>query len=339
MMKQHKTTIKNVADYVGVSTASISYYLNGHYENLSEETVAKIGSAIKQLNYHPSSIARNLRVQHSKTIGLVFSGITGNLTYQSINGVSEYLSKVGYDTMIFATNEDAKKEREFILRCVAHRCEGIIIRPASRENYDLLKEVHENGIPVVMLSRCDVDLWPYDAAINDYNCVGDMMDYLHQKGIMKVAFFVDEDKKKIENVSMNKMYRIKVFLKKAKELFEEDSDSFLYFEINNLAKANLAIDDFVSKSKSHKMAIFSISTPTLLVTYMALQNKAKNIINNIELCGYGGADWIKIMQPCPVTLTQSLKIRGEEVAKLMIRRLQKPNAVRKIVRIQSKIVE
>ena len=47
----NKVTLKNVADYVGVSTATVSYVLNGKQQSISDETKEAILNAVKELGY------------------------------------------------------------------------------------------------------------------------------------------------------------------------------------------------------------------------------------------------------------------------------------------------
>ena len=336
-MKNKRPTIKEVARYANVSTATVSYYLNGHFNNMSDGKRREIEKAIEQLKYRPSTVARNLRVQQTKTIGLIVSGITGNLSFQSINGVCEYLNKNGYDAMIFSSGDDVKEERKFIQKCVSNRCEGIIIRPASRENYGLLEQVQNSGIPVVLQSRCDIKRWPYDGVIIDYRAIGNMLEYLHKESFTKVAFFADLDRDTIENVSINKKYRLDVFVSETRNLFNTDGNDLIYYEINNREKARVACKDFIEKFSNEKIAVFANTTQTLLYTYRALQDENNKRWKQVELCGYGGAEWVEVMKPFPITLTQQLKLLGETAAKLVIRRIKNPKVKRQIVLVPSEI--
>ena len=54
------TTIKDIADIVGVSTATVSYVLNGK-KKVSKETELKVMQAVKQMDYTPNLPARSLR--------------------------------------------------------------------------------------------------------------------------------------------------------------------------------------------------------------------------------------------------------------------------------------
>ena len=67
-------TIKDVAEYSGVSISTISRVLNNH-PDVREEVRAKVLAAIKELHYVPNSSARDLVKTQSDAIGIVVRGV------------------------------------------------------------------------------------------------------------------------------------------------------------------------------------------------------------------------------------------------------------------------
>ena len=66
-----KVTINDIASLVGVSKATISYYLNGNMRKMSLETREKIRLAIEETGYQPNKMAQSLVTKDTKTIGVV----------------------------------------------------------------------------------------------------------------------------------------------------------------------------------------------------------------------------------------------------------------------------
>ena len=66
-------TIKDIAKEVGVSETTISRYLNGKFEYMSEKREKKIEKAIRDLDYRPNHLARSLKSQKSMMIGAVIA--------------------------------------------------------------------------------------------------------------------------------------------------------------------------------------------------------------------------------------------------------------------------
>ena len=63
-------TLNDIAKKVGVSQSTVSRVINGTAP-ISDEMKNKVYKAMKELNYHPNSLARNLAKGKSLTIGLV----------------------------------------------------------------------------------------------------------------------------------------------------------------------------------------------------------------------------------------------------------------------------
>ena len=74
----NKVTLKNVADYVGVSTATVSYVLNGKQQSISDETKEAILNAVKELGYYPNMNAKELASNRSQLIGVVVPQTEGD---------------------------------------------------------------------------------------------------------------------------------------------------------------------------------------------------------------------------------------------------------------------
>lgn len=74
MDNNKKVVIDDVAKLAGVSKATISRYLNGKFEYMSEKTKDRIKESIEELNYRPNNIARSLKSNKSKLIGVVIAG-------------------------------------------------------------------------------------------------------------------------------------------------------------------------------------------------------------------------------------------------------------------------
>ncbi len=92
-------TMRDVALLAGVSTATVSHVINGS-KKLSAETTERVLQAISQVNYHPNTLAKSLRMGQSHTIGVLVEDIRGLPTAAIVSGISETLAKGGYKTIL-----------------------------------------------------------------------------------------------------------------------------------------------------------------------------------------------------------------------------------------------
>ena len=73
-----KVTINDIAKLAGVSKTTVSFYLNGKLEKMSEETRKKLEDVIAKTNYFPNTMARSLNYKQTYLIGVIIGDITNS---------------------------------------------------------------------------------------------------------------------------------------------------------------------------------------------------------------------------------------------------------------------
>lgn len=147
--------IKEIAKRAGVSSATISRVLNNS-GYVKEETRQKVLEAVKECNYVPSAIARNLSTQDNKSIGAIIPDIENEFFSKMISGISEVADAYRYNIVFLGTNETLEKEHEFLDVVRSQRLKGVIITPISesdRYTRESLLNLEESGVPVVLVDR------------------------------------------------------------------------------------------------------------------------------------------------------------------------------------------
>ena len=160
-------TIKEIARLANVSSAAVSRYLNGGY--ISEEKRAQIKKVIEETGYHPSAQARTLRTKRASLVGVVVPKINsesisrvtegiGNvkINSESISRVTEGIGNVlaarGYQMLLASTDNNAKKEIEYLHLFEKYPVDGIILigTMITAEHRRFLKNAR---IPVVVTGQ------------------------------------------------------------------------------------------------------------------------------------------------------------------------------------------
>jgi LacI family transcriptional regulator len=144
-------SIKDVAKIAGVSTATVSHTIN-NTRFVSEDIRKKVIAAMAQLGYHPNLVARSLRRQKSKTIGLMIPDIS-NFVYTSVaEGVEGKLRESGYHVILSNSHDKLGVEIEMIKVYNSLLLDGLIMIPALGEHSYLHKSLSGN-YPVVFVDR------------------------------------------------------------------------------------------------------------------------------------------------------------------------------------------
>ena len=144
-------TIRDVAKHLGISVSTVSRYLNNH-PDLSEETRSRIAEAIRELDYVPSSAARNVSRLSTHTIGLTIPDIQDSYFSDNAYGVENYLQEKGYTLVYGSLNRSPQKMLEFVRYAREMRFDGMIVTP-EEWSPELLNLLKKTDIPVVALRR------------------------------------------------------------------------------------------------------------------------------------------------------------------------------------------
>lgn len=143
-------TIKDIASATGLGLATISSYLNGG--NVREQNRIKIEEAINELHFEVNEVARGLKTNRTKIIGIVIPEFNNIFCGEVITEVEDILRGRGYAAIICDCRTDGKREEEALEFLKKRRVDGLIIMPSGKEAKSL-QVYEESGIPVVLIDR------------------------------------------------------------------------------------------------------------------------------------------------------------------------------------------
>lgn len=143
-------TMKDIARRTGLGLATISSYFNGG--NVREKNRIKIEEAIEELHYEVNEVARGLKTNATRTIGVVIPELNNTFCAEIITGMEDVLRSHGYATIVCDCRTDKKLEREAVEFLIRRRVDGIINMPVDEEG-NHLKRFQKMGKPIVLIDR------------------------------------------------------------------------------------------------------------------------------------------------------------------------------------------
>ena len=143
-------TMKDIARQTGLGLATISSYFNGG--NVREKNRIKIEAAIEELHYEVNEVARGLKTNATRTIGVVIPELNNTFCAEIITGMEDVLRSHGYATIVCDCRTDRKLEQEAVEFLIRRRVDGIINMPADEEGKHLRK-FQKTGKPIVLIDR------------------------------------------------------------------------------------------------------------------------------------------------------------------------------------------
>ncbi|WOH36162.1 LacI family DNA-binding transcriptional regulator [Thalassotalea fonticola] len=124
------SSVKAVAKEAGVSTATVSRFLNTP-ELLTEKTRIKVTAAIKATGYSMNSLARNFRRGKSNTIVVVMPSIGVPHFGSVMKGIETVASEKGFSIMIIDTQFNTLPADKMAGMFFSNQADGIILLGSS----------------------------------------------------------------------------------------------------------------------------------------------------------------------------------------------------------------
>lgn len=141
-------SIKDVARLAGVGAGTVSRTLNGS-GYVSPETRKKVEKAVRELNYTPNELARQLFRNRSGIIGVMVPDLDHPFFAAFVREVEIALYKLGYKTMVCNTIGISNRERDYLDMLSRNMVDGIITAAYTLDAEDYLK--HDE--PIISLDR------------------------------------------------------------------------------------------------------------------------------------------------------------------------------------------
>jgi LacI family transcriptional regulator len=105
-----RTSIKDIAQIAHVSVATVSYVLNNKEgQKISEATKEKIFKIAESINYKPNKIAKSLKTNKTKLLGLIVADISNEFYSTLARKLENKALKKGYTLIIGSSDENAEK--------------------------------------------------------------------------------------------------------------------------------------------------------------------------------------------------------------------------------------
>jgi LacI family transcriptional regulator len=183
-----KVLLKDIAQHAGVSTALVSYVLNGLAEEkqVNKVTAARIRKSAKQLNYQPNQIAQSLKTSKTNTIGLVVADVRYRYSTAITSVIEAEANKNNYTVIYGSSNEDLAKFEDLINVFVNRRVDGLILIPVENSQRQI-KLLRKNDIPFVLIDRIFPEISTNFITLNNYKAAYEATEHLIQCGHERIA--------------------------------------------------------------------------------------------------------------------------------------------------------
>lgn len=324
-------TIKDVARLAGVSTTTVSHVIN-KTRFVAEATQEKVLEAVKELNYAPSAVARSLKCNTTRTIGMLVTQSTNLFFSEVIDGVESYCYRQGYTLILCNTGGIYEKQRDYIRMLAEKRVDGILVMCS-----DLTQELSEMleshaDIPKVIMD------WGPEASKADK-----IIDNSELGGYLATKYLIDRGHKDIACLSghLNKLAcqeRIAGFRRAMAEANLEVNDNWILEGNFECDTAVLAADKIIAMDKM-PTAVFCFNDTMALGLMSRLQQKGVRVPDDISVIGYDNIELAEYFSPPLTTIHQPKRRVGKNAFEILLERIKDKEHERRIFEMHPEIVE
>lgn len=175
----NKLTIKDIAKEAGVSTATISRVLNNS-GYVSQDIKQQVMEVIEKLNYQPNAIARSLKQEKSRSVGIVLPDMTNPYFMQIARTIQHRCFQEGYHLLFVDTEENPDKEKEALDFLIEKRIEALILA-GTGGNRERIQAIGQSGTRVILVDRRYANLTFDTVAEDNIYAAKAAIEYLIQK--------------------------------------------------------------------------------------------------------------------------------------------------------------
>ena len=324
-----KPTLKDIAQAAGVSAMTVSKALNGK-PGVSEERRKEIRDIAERMNYAPNLIAKSLRVDETKTIGVVLSDTSEMVLSKVLRGIQDGATNHGYSVIIANTDHQPERELRSIRTLLSKQIDGLILVAPTLYTNEHIAFLKNFGIPFIFLMRKN-DHSEIDTVIND-NYLG---------GYQSIAHLVSEGCHSFQILSLSNS-------QSSQEREMGYRQAFSDFKIPISPEQFHAVTPFVEAGYDAAKQILTqckrfdalvCGCDTVAIGAMdALLEAGIKIPSAVRLIGYDGIDLARYLRIPLTTMAQPLYAIGLNGIEILLDRIRFPQMpVRKLV-LKSELV-
>ena len=297
-------TIKDVAKKANVSVATVSRVIN-QKGYVNEETRALVENAIKDLNYIPNELARSLFNKHSKLIGVLVPHFDTQFYAELIEGIENAAMKLGYKIMLSNTQDNAKREKDYIHIYSQYNIDGIIVASNAHNVEQLIK----SDLPIVTVDHILSENIP---SITSNNILGGII--AAQRLISGGARYILELRGPsfLLTVSERSLGFRQVLVQNNIPYISYDGDLI-----------NPDIDAITKIIQDHPEidGVFATSDFLAIHAQTILQRMGKKIPSEVQVVGFDNIVYTTLVSPTITTIEQPIRRMGELALESLVKLL------------------
>lgn len=291
-----RITIKDIAEMAGTSKTTVSFYLNGRTDRMSEETRERISQAIEKTGYAPNPLARSMNAKSSHLIGVLIGDVTSTFSNLIVKGIGEEANRRGYRMLMCASEYDSGNEAAYIERLLSVGVDGFIVQPTAQFK-ELARDIESAGKRLVLFDSKFYDYSSNWVKTDNYEATLETVRACVERGYRRFLIIAAAPQ-----LLSSRVERFSGFA----DALEAEGIGFSQLEIEPGHVDVERVRDFL---REHIDGV----TPTLVFApncwalpdiYVAMREFYPLMPQTVGLVGFDNYDWTNVASPSVTTIEQ-----------------------------------
>ncbi len=326
-MSNPRPTIRDVARKAGVSHQTVSRVINGR-ESVLPETRAVVETAIEQMGYHPSAIARSMARGQTHTLACISPNLTDYTFSSVIEGAETEARQQGY-FILSASASDPEAFHELVNELVGHRrVDGlIVINPYADDRYKFLPK----DFPLVFVGARSHDEKVCSVALDDEKVAYEATRHLISLGHTNIAMITGPME---EDCSQDRTAGYQRALQEAGIPFDETM-------VNegdwSATSGQSALQSFVEDGRA-PTAIFAQNDRMAMGVLRAARDANLRIPSQLAVIGVDDMPLSSYFDPPLTTMRQDMPLIGQKATRMLLEIIQNNTSAIREVKLPAQLV-
>ena len=305
-------TMKDIARRTGLGLATISSYFNGG--NVREKNRIKIEEAIEELHYDVNEVARGLKTNATKTIGVVIPELNNTFCAEIITGMEDVLRSHGYATIVCDCRTDKKLEREAVEFLTRRRVDGIINMPVDEEG-NHLKRFQKTGKPIVLIDRKIQGINCDSVLVDNKKAAEDAVRYFIERGHRNIGIIGGPEE------VFTAQERMAGYYKALESAGIPVSESLIWHGDYTIQGGVRGLEELV-QNNPEMTAVFVTNYEMTMGAMIGVNELGIRIPEQLSMIGFDNLQFARACNPKLTIVAQPTDGIAKEVAKVMLDRLE-----------------
>ena len=305
-------TMKDIARRTGLGLATISSYFNGG--NVREKNRIKIEEAIEELHYEVNEVARGLKTNATRTIGVVIPELNNTFCAEIITGMEDILRSHGYATIVCDCRTDKKLEQEAVEFLTRRRVDGIINMPVDEEG-NHLKRFQKTGKPIVLIDRKIQGINCDSVLVDNKKAAEDAVRYFIERGHRNIGIIGGP-----EGV-FTAQERMAGYYKALESAGIPVSESLIWHGDYTIQGGVRGLEELV-QNNPEMTAVFVTNYEMTMGAMIGVNELGIRIPEQLSMIGFDNLQFARACNPKLTIVAQPTDGIAREVAKVMLNHLE-----------------